>query len=76
VLSLSQPEREICDLLIQSLSNREIAARLSTTEEAVKQYLERIFVRNEIDPTRNRRVLLAVLYHAEIQEASAPSLNG
>jgi DNA-binding CsgD family transcriptional regulator len=65
MLDLTRRDRQICDLLIQACSNREIALRLGTTEEAVKQYLERAFVRNGINPARNRRVLLAVLYCGE-----------
>jgi DNA-binding CsgD family transcriptional regulator len=65
MLDLTRREREICDLLLQALSNREIADRLDTTEAAVKECLWRVFLRNGIDPHRNRRVLLAVLYYAE-----------
>jgi DNA-binding NarL/FixJ family response regulator len=73
MLNLTQHEREICDLLLQACSNREIAERLRTTEGAVKQYLARIFLRNEIDPNRDRRLLLAVLYYGEkiMREAAA-----
>jgi len=67
MLDLTQLDREICDLLLQSLSNREISVRLGRgmTEDAVKRSLAVIFRRNEIDPSRDRRVLLALRYLAE-----------
>ena len=65
VLSLTLRDREICDLLLQASSNREIAQRLGATESGVKQRLARICDRNRIDPCRDRRVLLALLYYGE-----------
>jgi DNA-binding CsgD family transcriptional regulator len=65
MLDLTPLDRRICDLLLQALSNREISVRLGMTENAVKHYLGGIFRRNEIDPRKDRRVLLAVLYYGE-----------
>jgi DNA-binding NarL/FixJ family response regulator len=65
VLNLTPRDRDICDLLLQAFSNREIAEPLGMTKAAVKMALERIFLRNDIDPRRDRRVLLALLYYGE-----------
>ena len=72
MLNLSPRDREICDLLLQASSNSEIAEPLGMTEAAVKMALERIFLHNDIDPCRDRRVLLALLYYGEkIQSPAA-----
>jgi DNA-binding NarL/FixJ family response regulator len=77
VLDLSQRDREICDLLLQACSNREIARRLSTSEAGVKQRLAGMFRRNQIDPCRDRRVLLALVYYGEkIQSPAAKKSPG
>jgi DNA-binding NarL/FixJ family response regulator len=65
MLDLTRPDRQVLDLLIQAFSNSEIAARLGTTEGAVKKHLAGIFFRNRIDPRKDRRVLLAVRYYGE-----------
>jgi DNA-binding CsgD family transcriptional regulator len=69
---LTPRDRDICDLLLQAFSNSEIAQPLGMTEAAVKMALKRICLRNDIDPCRDRRVLLALLYYYEkIQSPAA-----
>jgi DNA-binding NarL/FixJ family response regulator len=73
MLKLTDRERDVCDLLLHALPNRQIAERLGITEGAVKSHLNKIFLRNQLngDRTRNQRIVLALLYYGE-KKAAAP----
>ena len=59
---LTQRENEIVNLMIQRLSNREIAERLFLSEGSVKQYVNQIYSKLHIEgDTRTKRKQLAEL---------------
>ena len=64
--ALTQRELEIVRLMAQRLSNREIAERLFLSEGSVKQYVNRIYSKLQIDgDTRTKRKQLLELLRTE-----------
>ena len=60
--SLTQREFEIVELMAQRLSNREISERLFLSEGSVKQYVNRIYSKLQIEgDTRTKRKQLLEL---------------
>ena len=63
--ALTQREIEIVRLMAQRLSNREIAERLFLAEGSVKQYVNRIYSKLQIEgDTRTKRKQLLELLRA------------
>jgi DNA-binding NarL/FixJ family response regulator len=60
---LTQRDREILDLLIEGLGNREIGERLGIGERTVKAHVRVICLRAGMKPCANR-ILLASAYIA------------
>ena len=61
--ALTQREFEIVELMMQRLSNREIAERLFVSEGSVKQYVNQIYSKLHIEgDTRTKRKQLAELF--------------
>jgi DNA-binding CsgD family transcriptional regulator len=72
MLTLTPREREVCERLILGRSNREIATELGMAVRTVKGRLSLSFLRNGLaGNTRGKRVVLAMLYDREKQEADA-----
>ena len=56
---LTQKERKIVELMLKRLSNKEIARELYLSEGSVKQYLNQIYAKLEIEgDVRNKRSIL------------------
>jgi two-component system, LuxR family, sensor kinase FixL len=57
--ALSNRESEVLRLLVQGLTNKEIAARLNVSESVVKNTLQQLFAKNEVR-TRSQLVRVAL----------------
>ena len=57
--TLSNRESEVLRLLVQGLTNKEIAARLNVSESVVKNTLQQLFAKNEVR-TRSQLVRVAL----------------
>jgi two-component system, NarL family, nitrate/nitrite response regulator NarL len=62
--SFTQREREVLRAVFEGLSNKEIGARLSTSEAAVKSVLQQLFDKTGVR-TRSQLVRLAIEHYSE-----------
>lgn len=71
--ALTQKEREIVKLICDGLSNREVAYRLSLSEQTVKCHLNRIFKKTGL---KNRNQLIKMFYNTSIISGDLKESNG
>lgn len=60
--TLSPRQRSVAHLIAQAYTDKQIADKLGIAEKTVKYHSWKIGVRLDLDPTRNRRVLIANLF--------------
>lgn len=70
--ALTHKEREIIKLICEGLSNKEVAYRLSLSEQTVKCHLNRIFKKTGL---RNRTQLMKIFYNTAIVSTGARGEN-
>jgi DNA-binding NarL/FixJ family response regulator len=63
--SLSSRETEVLRLLVQGLANKEIAARMEISENAVKNTLQQLFAKTNVR-TRSHLVRVALEQYREL----------
>jgi len=64
-ISLSQREVDVLRLVVQGLTNKEIAARLETSESTVKNTLQQLFTKSGVR-TRSQLVRVALEHHRNL----------
>jgi DNA-binding CsgD family transcriptional regulator len=64
-ISLSQREVDVLRLVVQGLTNKEIAARLETSESTVKNTLQQLFTKSGVR-TRGQLVRVALEHHRNL----------
>ena len=64
-ISLSQRELDVLRLVVQGLTNKEIAARLETSESTVKNTLQQLFTKSGVR-TRSQLVRVALEHHRNL----------
>ena len=64
-ISLNTRELEVLRLLVQGLSNKEIATKLEISESAVKNTLQQLFTKNGVR-TRSQLVRVALEHHRNL----------
>lgn len=68
--SLTDPERRVVELLMQGLTNSQIAARLSLSPYTVQTHLKRIFRRLDV-ARRSELAVMAALWPREPHDGAA-----
>lgn len=62
----TEREEQVCQLLLQGLTNSEIAARMGVKTRTVKSHLKHLFLKHGIDDaSKIKRILLAVKLYEE-----------
>jgi DNA-binding NarL/FixJ family response regulator len=64
-------ENQVLDLLLQGCGNLEIAKALNLSPRTIKQYLNRLYMKHEINDDRFiKRVVLAIKVYQERRQAN------